>query len=61
MNSVLVCLSGVLKPIALLFLRCKMGFAAEVLARQDATKYAGGPNIYENEDKAKPKTVEVLP
>ena len=60
MNSVLGCLSGVLKPIALLFLKCKMGFAAEMLAKQDATKYAGGPRIYENEDKAKPKTIEVL-
>lgn len=59
MNAVLGCLSGVLKPIALLFLKCKMGFAAEML--QDATKYAGGPIIYENEDKAKPKTIEVLP
>ena len=61
MNSVLGCLSGVLKPIALLFLKCKMGFAAEMLARQDATKYAGGPKIYENEDKTKLKTIEVLP
>ena len=61
MNAVLGCLSGVLKPIALLLLKCKMGFAAEILAKQNATKYAGGPTIYENEDKAKPKTIEVLP
>ena len=61
MESVLGCLSGVLKPIALLFLKCKMGFAAEMLAKQDATKYAGGPQIYENEGKEKQKPMEVLP
>ena len=55
------CLTGVLKPIALLFLKCKMGFATEMLAREEATKYAGGPNIAENEDKANQKTIEVLP
>ncbi len=61
MNSVLSCLAGVLKPIALLFLKCKMGFAAEMLAKEEATKYAGGPNIDENEDKANKKPIEVLP
>lgn len=60
MSSVLGCLSGVLKPIALLFLKFKMGFAAEMLAKQDATKYAGGPKIYEDADKAKQKPIEVL-
>ena len=59
MNSVLGCLTGILKPIALLFLKCKMGFAAEMLAKEDATKYAGGPNIYESEDKANQKLIEV--
>ena len=33
MDSVLGCLSGVLKLIALLFLKCKIEFAAEMLAR----------------------------
>ena len=61
MNSVLGCLSGVLKPIALLFLKCKMGFTSEMLAKQDATKYAGGPQIYENKGKEKQKSMEVLP
>ena len=60
-NSVMGCLTGVLRPIALLLLKCKMGFAAEMLAKEDATKYAGGPNIAENEDKANPKTIEVVP
>ena len=60
MNSVLGCLTGVLKPIALLFLKCKMGFAAEMLAKEDATKYAGGPKIDENEEKANQKPIEVL-
>lgn len=60
MNSVLGCLSGVLKPIALLFLKCKMGFVAEMLAKAQATKYAGGPKIDENEDKANQKPIEVL-
>ena len=42
MNFVLGCLAGVLKPIALLFPKCKMGFAAEMLAKQEAIMYAGG-------------------
>ena len=61
MNTVLGCLSGVLKPIALLFLKCKMGFAAEMLAKQDTTKYAGGPQIHENDIKERQKPMEVLP
>ena len=60
-NSVMGCLSGILKPIALLLLKCKMGFATEILAKEEATKYAGGPNITENEDKANQKTIEVVP
>ncbi len=61
MNSVLGCLAGVLKPIALLFLHCKMIFAAEMLAKEEMAKYGGGPKIYENEDKANQKPIEVLP
>ena len=60
-NSVMGCLAGVLRSIALLLLKCKMGFATEMLAKEDATEYAGGPNIAENEDKANQKTIEVSP
>ena len=60
-TSILSCLTGVLKPLSLLFLNLKMGFAAEMLAKEQAAKYAGGPKIYESEDKATPKQIEVSP
>ena len=48
---------SVAKPLALLFVKCKLGWAVRMLRKAQVTKYAGGPAIYE--DKVNTKLVDV--
>ena len=58
-DCVLGSLAFIIKPLSLLLIKLKMGLDVEILARAQATRYAGGPKVYEDEDTANAKPIEV--
>lgn len=56
-NCVLSSLAFIIKPLSLLFIKLKMGLEVEILARAQATRYAGGPKVYEDEDTTNAKPI----